>query len=101
MASTARCGLPKIRSLVPGGDVPMRIVTLAAGLLAVVVLNVSAAKADFYTTGGHKVKLYFAASVNPDCTNAGTASVRVTQAPEHGRVNVQQTRDFTFFRDAN
>ena len=79
----------------------MRIVSVAASVLAGLLLSVFAARADFYTTGGQSVKLYFAASVNPDCSNAGTATVRITKQPEHGRVSIQQTRDFVFFRESN
>ena len=79
----------------------MRRVMMAASLLAGLAMSMSAAKADFYTTGGHKVKLFFTASVNPDCTNAGTSTVRITKAPEHGRVSVTQTREFGFFRESN
>ena len=79
----------------------MRIVSVAASVLAGLLLSVSAARADFYTTGGHKVKLFFTASVNPDCSSAGDSTIRVTKSPEHGRVNVTRVREFGFFRESN
>jgi hypothetical protein len=74
----------------------MRGILVVAGLL----LGTVSAQAQ-YVAAGKTVKLHFAASVNPDCSNAGTPTVRITRSPEHGRVTQQQTRDFTYFPPSN
>lgn len=74
----------------------MRIL-LAIGSLLLMTFSAQAA----YVAAGKTVKLYFAASVNPDCSNAGQPTVRVTKSPEHGKVALLQTHDFTFFQESN
>jgi hypothetical protein len=54
-----------------------------------------------YTTPGHPVKLSFYSSTNPDCTSIGWPTIRLTRAPEHGRVSVKHTTDFPTFRTDN
>ena len=71
----------------------MRIIIVAAALL----LSTFGAQAQRYVASGQTLKLYFTASVNPDCSAAGMPTIRVTKPPEHGRVSIKQTRDFLAF----
>jgi hypothetical protein len=50
---------------------------------------------------GRPLKLGFFSSVNPDCSSRGRPTIRLTRAPEHGRVTVTQTMDFPNFPASN
>jgi hypothetical protein len=75
----------------------MRIAIAAAALL----LSTFAAHAQRFVPSGQTIKLYFVASVNPDCSAAGQPTVRITKPPEHGRASVKHTRDFVTFQPSN
>jgi hypothetical protein len=46
-------------------------------------------------------KIGFFAFTNPDCTNVGYATVRETDAPEHGSLEIRQSEDFGFWMEKN
>ena len=76
----------------------------AAITIATVMLSATAAQAQFatkYAVSGQSLKLYFAYSTNPDCSSIGPPTIRVTRAPEHGRLTVVQTKDFPNFPLSN
>jgi hypothetical protein len=68
---------------------------------ACAVVTSGAAHAQRYVPSGQSVKLTFVAAVNPDCSPAGMPTVRVTQGPQHGRVNLVRGRDFVYFQPSN
>jgi len=50
---------------------------------------------------GAKQRMYFYASLNPDCSAIGDVTVRVTKQPEHGTVETVATTDYTYFPKEN
>jgi hypothetical protein len=75
-------------------------------LLAVTTTLLSATAAQGqtatkYAVSGRPLKLSFFATVNPDCSSVGQTTIRLTRAPEHGRVSVTQTMDFPNFAPSN
>jgi hypothetical protein len=71
-------------------------------LIAALAFGSSAAQAQSYNVAsGQSVKLWFFATVNPDCTPAGVPRVRVKAHPQHGRVTIGQKRDFVHFQPSN
>ena len=40
-------------------------------------------------------------STNPDCTSAGQPTVRIIEAPKHGKVELRETTDFPEFKANN
>jgi len=77
----------------------MRIAIIAA--LAGAPLFCATAQAQRYVLSGATVQLSFFCNINPDCSAAGTPTVRITKPPEHGRVAVSQTRGFCYFQRPN
>jgi len=74
------------------------------GALALAGLIVAASAAHAQTLvaiAGHPVRFYQAYSTNPDCTSSGQVVVRITQAPEHGRVTVKNANVFPNFPASN
>ncbi len=71
------------------------------------ILSASAAHAQLfgaptrYAASGKPMIFYHASSVNPDCTSAGNVTIRVTQAPQHGRIVITRKRIFPNFRENN
>jgi hypothetical protein len=67
--------------------------------LACLVLSIAAARAQEVRTGlaGQPIRLNFASTVNPDCSSAGATTVRVTQPPQHGRLDIAKAMDFPSF----
>lgn len=52
------------------------------------------AQSAYNVVAGHEVRVYWASSLNPDCTPNGQIVVRMTQPPQHGRVAIRNTRLF-------
>jgi len=78
----------------------LRVVIVAVG----VILSSVAAQAQYgarVALSGVPIVLGEYASVNPDCTDAGRPTVRLTQNPEHGRLIISNASIFPFFREAN
>jgi hypothetical protein len=72
--------------------------------IAIAILCSSAAQGQSitkYAASGRPLKLDFASSTNPDCSNVGRPTIRLSRAPEHGRVSITQTMDFPHFRASN
>lgn len=77
----------------------MRVLLTIAGLALVL--------AGCQTTGGNSsrrvaiagkpLKLGHYMSVNPDCTPAGAATIRVLSSPQNGSVSVRSGSDFPYF----
>jgi hypothetical protein len=68
-----------------------------AGMVTFALLSVTAAQgqpAVKSVVAGNSLKLSFFNSTNPDCSSRGKSEIRLTRAPEHGRVNLRQTVDF-------
>jgi hypothetical protein len=86
----------------------LQILHLAAGAAALPIVSLNAwaqvypaQSATKYAASGLRLKLTFFASSNPDCSNVGRPTIRITRAPEHGRVTVTQTSDFPNFSVSN
>jgi hypothetical protein len=50
---------------------------------------------------GHQVRALWTYSINPDCTSLGPIVVRITQAPQQGRVSIRNDRAFPNFPNSN
>jgi len=75
-----------------------RIAIIMAGLL----LGPASAQAQVLTAiSGKPLKLNFSNSTNPDCTSVGETVVRLTQAPQHGKVTISKASDFPSFPKGN
>jgi hypothetical protein len=74
----------------------MRTLIVIAFLLAPV-----AAHAQTTAVSGKPLKLNFSNTTNPDCSTAGETVVRLTQAPQHGRVTISKASDFPSFPVGN
>ena len=71
-------------------------------IIAALLLMPAAAQAQHLTAiSGKPLKLNFANSTNPDCTPVGEMVVRLTQAPQHGRVTISKADDFPSFAKNN
>jgi len=76
------------------------------GIIAFMALALSAgtAQAQYASkvaAAGKPLELYWAASVNPDCSANGTPTIKVTESPSHGRVTINRTGVFATFSAAN
>jgi len=75
---------------------------LRAAALVGLLVTASTVQAQSLTAiAGHPVKLYTGYSTNPDCTSEGDLQVRVTQAPQHGRITVKTAGVFPNFPASN
>jgi hypothetical protein len=50
---------------------------------------------------GTPLKLNFSNATNPDCSSRGETVVRLTQAPQHGKVTIARASDFPSFPKGN
>jgi len=50
---------------------------------------------------GGTTKLAFWSFINPDCSNAGYATVRETAAAEHGALSISKTEGFAYWPEKN
>jgi hypothetical protein len=53
------------------------------------------------SVSGSVQKLDFQYSINPDCTSIGETKIRVTKAPSHGTLKIEQGEDYTAFAKNN
>lgn len=65
------------------------------------LLSMASAQAEKVVASGRPLMLYNAYYTNPDCTSGGTVVMRVSQAPEHGRVSIHPTGVFPRFPESN
>jgi hypothetical protein len=71
-------------------------------IIAALLLAPAAAQAQHLTViSGQPLKLNFSNSTNPDCTSVGETVVRLTQAPQHGKVTISKASDFPSFPKGN
>ena len=76
------------------------------GLVALMALTLSgtASEAGYaykVAAAGKPLQLYWATSVNPDCSSAGAVTMKVVQSPSHGRVTISRTGVFPSFSAMN
>jgi hypothetical protein len=74
------------------------------GLIAVLQFAPAAAQAQHLTKtalSGKPLKLNFSNATNPDCSSIGETVVRLTQAPQHGKVTISKASDFPGFPKGN
>ena len=79
---------------------------MRTGITAFMALALSGATAQAQygskvAAAGKPLELYWAASVNPDCSSRGAVTIKVVEPPSHGRVTVNRTGVFTNFSAAN
>jgi hypothetical protein len=79
----------------------MALLALAIALLSATTAEGQILPRDGTVLSGRPLKLHFAYSVNPDCSLRGRPTIRITRAPEHGRVTVTQAMDFPNFPTSN
>ena len=75
----------------------MRLALAVLGLL----ISIVSAHAGKVVASGRPLMLYEAYSTNPDCSSAGAVVMRVSQAPEHGRVSIHSKGVFPRFPESN
>jgi hypothetical protein len=73
-----------------------RVAPAPPGRLAPHMVEISRAVA-----AGHKLHLDFLASINPDCTSIGYATVRIGEQPKHGKITVENGTGFTNYPQNN
>lgn len=73
----------------------------AALSLSVAWSGAATAQATFNVAAGHQVRVYWAYSLNPDCTPDGQVVVRITQPPQHGRITIRNGRLFPNYPSSN
>jgi hypothetical protein len=76
------------------------------GLLALTAFMLSGAAAEAgyaykVAAAGRPLQLYWATSVNPDCSSAGSVTIKLAEPPSHGRVTISRTGVFPNFSAAN
>jgi hypothetical protein len=76
------------------------------GIIAFMALALSGAAAQAQygykvAAAGKPLELYWATSVNPDCSSRGAVTIKVTEPPRHGRVTISRTGVFPTFSAAN
>src|SRR5881227_3306417 len=73
-------------------------------IIAALLLTPAAAQAQHLTKtalSGKPLKLNFSNVTNPDCSSVGETVVRLTQAPQHGKVTISKASDFPSFPKKN
>ena len=61
----------------------------------------ASAQTVYNVVAGHEVRVYWAYSLNPNCTPDGPIVVRMTQPPQHGRVAIRNGRLFPTYPNSN
>src|SRR5262249_12309229 len=79
---------------------------MRTGLIALMALALSGGIAEAaygykVAASGVPLQLYWATSVNPDCSSAGAVTIKVGEPQSHGRVTISRTGVFTNFSAAN
>ena len=72
--------------------------------IACLLLAAHAAEAAYIhrsAIAGKPIRLIFLFFVNPDCSSRELPTVRITQNPQHGRVQVSKTQDFPTYPESN
>jgi hypothetical protein len=71
------------------------------GVVAALLMSMGAAHAEKVAASGQPLILFQASSTNPDCTSIGKIIMRMTQAPQHGRVTIRSAGVFPNFAQSN
>jgi hypothetical protein len=71
------------------------------GAVAALLMSMGAAQAEKVAASGQPLILFQASSTNPDCTSTGKVILRMTQAPQHGRVTIRSAGVFPTFAESN
>jgi hypothetical protein len=82
----------------------MRRHLLIPGVLIAALLAPAAAHAQHLTKtalSGKPLKLNFSNATNPDCSSVGETVVRLTQAPQHGKITISKASEFPSFPKGN
>lgn len=79
----------------------MRTDIIAFMALALSIGTAEAGYANKVAASGKPLELYWATSVNPDCSSRGAVTIKVVVPPSHGRVTINRTGVFTNFSAAN
>lgn len=53
------------------------------------------------TVAGKSLRVDYHYSINPDCSSIGQATIRILEAPKHGKVEIRETTDFPTFKESN
>ena len=78
---------------------PMRVLTSIVMAAACVLLSTAIAMAQTLTTlSGKPIRAYYHTdTINPDCTTNSQTTMRVSQPPQHGTVQIVRSRVFSNF----
>jgi hypothetical protein len=82
----------------------MRRHLLIPGVLIAILLAPDVAHAQHLTKtalSGKPLKLNFSNATNPDCSSVGETVVRLTQAPQHGKITISKASEFPSFPKGN
>jgi hypothetical protein len=81
----------------------MRLYGYAAlmSMLMLAACNTTTSSTPKVVVGGKQLKVDIAYSVNPDCSSRGTSTVRLIEAPRHGKVDMREGTDFPYFSQGN
>jgi hypothetical protein len=77
----------------------LHLMIIAAFLLAPAAAH--AQHVSLTAISGKPLKLNFSNAINPDCTSKGEPVVRLSQAPQHGKVTISKASDFPSFPKGN
>ena len=75
--------------------------TFAFAVLVAMCTPAAAEPIKKAVASGHVLKVFFAASLNADCTSIGSISIRLPVGPQHGVVTTRNASDFPFFPASN
>jgi hypothetical protein len=70
-------------------------------LTGLVMLSDAALAQSYTVAADHQARVYYTYSTNPDCTSFGQVIVRLTQAPQHGRVTIRNATVYPNFPASN
>ena len=73
-------------------------------IILALLLTPAVAQAQHLTKtalSGKPLKLNFSNAINPDCGSVGETVVRLTQAPQHGKITISKASDFPSFPKGN
>lgn len=72
-----------------------------AALMIVILPSMASAQTTYNVVAGGRVRVNWAYSVNPDCSSDGQVVMRITEAPQHGRISISNGRLFPNYPSSN